>query len=59
MAASTVLVVDDEPRIVEFLVENLRADDFTVLTAASGEEALESLASRGPTSCCWTSCSRI
>src|SRR5947209_6335897 len=28
MAGSTVLVVDDEPRIVQFLEENLRADDY-------------------------------
>jgi DNA-binding response OmpR family regulator len=33
VAGSTVLVVEDEPRIVEFLVENLRADDYSVLTA--------------------------
>ena len=43
MAGSTVLVVDDEPRIVEFLSENLRADDYSVLTASNGEEALEVL----------------
>ncbi len=43
MAESTVLVVDDEPRIVEFLSENLRADDFVVLTASTGGEAFELL----------------
>src|SRR6185503_3133020 len=43
MAESTVLVVDDEPRIVEFLTENLRDDDFTVLTAATGADAIEHL----------------
>jgi DNA-binding response OmpR family regulator len=43
VAESTVLVVDDEPRIVDFLVENLRADDFSVLTAASGGQAIEML----------------
>ncbi len=48
MAASTVLVVDDEPRIVEFLVENLKADEFTVLTASNGAEALELLAQARP-----------
>ena len=48
MAGSTVLVVDDEPRIVEFLVDNLRADDYSVLTAASGEEAIEVLAGTRP-----------
>jgi DNA-binding response OmpR family regulator len=48
MAESTVLVVDDEPLIVEFLAENLRADDFTVITAASGEEAIDVLAASRP-----------
>ena len=43
MAESTVLVVDDEPRILDFLAENLRADDFSVLTAAAGGEAIEVL----------------
>src|SRR3954466_12725937 len=48
MAGSTVLVVDDEPRIVEFLEENLRADDYSVLTAADGEEAIDLLARSRP-----------
>ena len=48
MADSTVLVVDDEPRILSFLAENLRADDYTVLAAESGEEALEVLADTRP-----------
>jgi DNA-binding response OmpR family regulator len=43
MAGSTVLVVDDEPRILEFLSDNLRADDYSVLTASAGEEALRVL----------------
>jgi DNA-binding response OmpR family regulator len=48
MAGSTVLVVDDEPRIVEFLEENLRADDYSVLTASDGEEAIELLSRSRP-----------
>ena len=48
MATSTVLVVDDEPRILDFLVENLCADEFSVLTAASGEQAIELLATARP-----------
>jgi DNA-binding response OmpR family regulator len=48
MAGSTVLVVDDEPRIVEFLEENLRADDYSVLTAADGEQAIDLLARSRP-----------
>jgi len=55
MAASTVLVIDDEPRIVEFLTENLRDDDFSVLSAGTGAEALELSAAPAPTSSCWTS----
>ena len=48
MAESTVLVVDDEPLILEFLTENLLADDFSVLTAGSGEEAIELLGASRP-----------
>jgi DNA-binding response OmpR family regulator len=48
MAESTVLVVDDEPLIVEFLAENLRADDFTVITAATGGEAIDVLGASRP-----------
>jgi DNA-binding response OmpR family regulator len=48
MAESTVLVVDDEPRIVEFLSENLRDDDFAVLSAATGAEAIELLGRARP-----------
>jgi len=48
MAESTVLVVDDEPLILEFLAENLRADDYTVLTAASGGEAIDALGASRP-----------
>ena len=48
MAGSTVLVIDDEPRIVEFLTENLRDDDFSVLAAGTGAEALELLGRARP-----------
>jgi DNA-binding response OmpR family regulator len=48
VAGSTVLVVEDEPRIVEFLMENLRADDYSVLTAGTAEEAIELLAQSQP-----------
>ena len=48
MAEQTVLVVDDEPRIVEFLSENLTADDYAVLSASNGEEALEVLGRTRP-----------
>jgi len=48
VAEQTVLVVDDEPRIVEFLSENLTADDYSVLSASNGEEALEVLGRTRP-----------
>jgi DNA-binding response OmpR family regulator len=48
LAESTVLVVDDEPHIVEFLSDNLEADDFVVLTASSGSEAISMLTASRP-----------
>ena len=36
----TVLVVDDDPAVVDVLVDTLRLDGFRVLTAADGEAAL-------------------
>jgi DNA-binding response OmpR family regulator len=48
MAGSTVLVIDDEPRIVEFLTENLRDDDFSVLSASTGAEAIDLLGRSRP-----------
>ena len=40
MAAGAILVVDDEPGIVEIACVNLEDAGFTVATAATGEEAL-------------------
>jgi CheY-like chemotaxis protein len=42
--AQTVLVVDDEPEIVEILRDYLEADGFQVLTATDGRAALAALA---------------
>ena len=36
-----ILIVDDEPDILDFLSYNLRREGFEVITAASGKEALE------------------
>jgi two-component system alkaline phosphatase synthesis response regulator PhoP len=36
-----ILIVDDEPDILDFLSYNLRREGFDVVTAASGQEALE------------------
>ncbi|MDD5038340.1 MAG: response regulator transcription factor [Dehalococcoidales bacterium] len=43
-----VLVVDDEPRIVKFLVLKLKSSGYEVLTAANGLEALEQVQSQEP-----------
>ena len=45
-AKKTILVVDDEPLIVDFLKAYLAHHDFNVLTADCGQQALETLASK-------------
>ncbi len=40
----TILVVDDEPRMVEFITMNLELEGFRVVRAANGYEALEKAA---------------
>ncbi|CAB4346254.1 MAG: response regulator [Actinobacteria bacterium] len=45
---TTVLVVDDEPQIRRALATNLRAREFNVEEASSGEEALRLAAERHP-----------
>jgi two-component system KDP operon response regulator KdpE len=39
----SILVVDDEPRIVQFVAMNLELEGFRVIRASNGEEALEKL----------------
>ncbi len=41
MRTTRILVIDDDNTIVKFLRANLRAEKYEVLTAASGEQALE------------------
>lgn len=48
MATGTVLVVDDDPVIVQLLQVNFELEGYEVLTAASGPEALESARARPP-----------
>lgn len=48
MTRETVLVVDDEPSIVQFICERLGRDGFSVASAHSGEEALSALAEESP-----------
>ena len=45
---TTVLVVDDEPQIRRALATNLKAREYEVLQAATGEEALRLVAERHP-----------
>jgi DNA-binding response OmpR family regulator len=45
---ASLLVVDDEPRMLEFLVEHLTLDRFTVNRATSGEGALDLLSALRP-----------
>jgi DNA-binding response OmpR family regulator len=45
---TTVLVVDDEPQILEFLEEHLRSDDFAVITASSVAQARARLSAATP-----------
>ena len=45
---TTVLIVDDEPQIRRALATNLKARDFEVVEASSGEEALRLAAERHP-----------
>jgi two-component system KDP operon response regulator KdpE len=48
MNASTVLVVDDEPRIRRVLLTTLTSQGYSVIEARSGDEALEKLRSERP-----------
>ena len=50
-----VLVVDDIPANVKLLEARLTAEYFEVLTASSGQEALEVAPANASTSCFWTS----
>ncbi len=45
---TTVLVVDDEPRMVRFIAMNLELEGFRVLEASSGQEAVETVVKESP-----------
>lgn len=45
---SKILVVDDEPDIVEFISYNLKKEGFQVITATNGKEAIESAKKQKP-----------
>ena len=53
-----VLVVDDEPALLDAVGYALRSEGFDVETATDGEQALQSLSDDASSSSCWTSCCR-
>ena len=53
-----ILIVDDEPNIREVVGLYLRRDGHDVISAADGEEALDSSGATLRTSSCSTSCCR-
>jgi DNA-binding response OmpR family regulator len=57
--AEKVLVVDDEPTIVEFVKINLEKAGFEVLTAGDGEAALKWRLHRSRMLLCSISCCRV
>lgn len=44
----TILVIDDEPGIIEIVEANLEGDGFKVVSASNGKEGLEKLKSEKP-----------
>jgi phosphoserine phosphatase RsbU/P len=48
MAVPRILIVDDEPLNVDYLQQELEGPEFHLLTASSGREALERVASESP-----------
>lgn len=43
-----VLVVDDEPRMVQFITMNLKLENFNVISASDGYQALEKVTREMP-----------
>ena len=43
-----ILVIDDEPGIIEIVETNLEGDGFTVISASNGKEGLEKIKSEAP-----------
>jgi two-component system KDP operon response regulator KdpE len=48
MKRQSILIVDDDPKVVKFVQEYLEARDFLVITAADGREALYTLRTESP-----------
>ena len=51
----TILAVDDQPQNLRLLDAVLSPRGYRVVTASSGQEAMESWVRRSPTWCCSTS----
>ena len=48
MSQETILLVDDEPHIIELVQMYLEKEGYTVFSAGDGERALQAIAARGP-----------
>ncbi|MFM7216492.1 MAG: response regulator transcription factor, partial [Bacteroidota bacterium] len=48
VATKKILLVDDEPDILEFMEYNLKKEDFIVLKANNGREAVEKAVAEKP-----------
>lgn len=44
----TILVADDDPQLLRLVARNLELEDYTVLTASDGQQALELIESKSP-----------
>jgi CheY-like chemotaxis protein len=49
------LIADDEPAVRALVHATLEGDDYLILEAGDGLEALEVSRASGPAWCCWTS----
>jgi CheY-like chemotaxis protein len=54
MGKRTILVVDDEPKLVKVVREYLEHDGYRVVSASDGREALSASTKRGRTWSCST-----
>src|SRR5512135_2245676 len=44
----TIIVADDDPQLLRLVARNLELEDYTVLTASDGQQALELIESKSP-----------
>lgn len=48
MGKAKILIIDDEPQMIQVLKVRLEAENYTVLSASNGEEGLEKVKSEKP-----------